>query len=623
MLKKSLSSLVGAVVLLSLFFPPASCPAELPPSLIGYLRVENPNRMVEGLEGFLQGMEVPPLLAAGVKLGLGAMVENPGLTGVDLSGPIVLASFQPDQDEAWAACLTLSSPEAYQRALAKNWELKPSDQKAGFRVYRRQVKEFDSAAYRSATPEEREDVDSFYRTREKILAVAWKEKSAWISPQPEVLREVASLSPADFPAPVDGELVTGMRVPPLLEIAEVALRERMIAPVVSPPGPTSPLDPQAVQAQALAYLDFYFYYARQVENFIFGLTLDGSGVRMEEMLQSRPETGLAKFLSAQKGGKLSLARFLDPAPWLAASGRINDPEMLTDVYARLFDVFSRTMTEMGEAGPEPETSRELDALWRSYIPLMDDYLTKCVGEEMAFSISSSPGCLISGVSLQKIRSREAYRDYIKKSFLSNRELLSPFYARLGISVDDSGIEEPEKFQGIDIYTLRMTLDFQKLFRGKGIPAEQKEIFALMESPFVIQMAATGDLAVTEMSWGGKSDIKERLEQIAAGKSSFDTGQLGESWEESNGAIYFSLNRYLSDFLEPMIERAEVGAESEETVEIIKALGKLDLPLITYLNVEGSDLKATLDIPMERILAVKTVIETIRAKNRQPEALRKK
>ncbi len=618
MSKMNFAVLVVVSAFLGAAFAPAPA-AELPPALLGYLRVENPDGMLKGLEGFLQGLlklEVPPPVAGSVTRQLGRMIENPDLLGVDLSGPAVLASFQPDQAEAWAVSLSLSSPEAYRRALVKSWELQSSDEKTGISLYRREIRELDSEAFGAADPEERKDMDSFYRTREKILAVAWQEKRAWISPRPELLKDVASLVPADFPVPISGALVAKVRVEPLLEIAEESLREVLGRIPVSPEGASLPTG--NFQAQAQAYLDLYLHYARQVDNYLGGLTLDGSGVKLEEMIQARPGTGLARFLSAQKKGKLSLARFLEPSPWLAFSGRIDEPEMLADVYARLFAVFQQALPETGEDDGGREASRPLAAVWSSYLPLMEDYLKECAGDELAFSVSSSPGCFMTGVTIQRIRSVKAFREYIRKSVLSNREILAPFYAGLGISVDDSGVEKPEIFGKVEIYTLRMTFDFKKLSQGQEIPGDQKKIFTLMEAPLVVQMAASEDLAVavTEMSWGGEPNLKDRLERIAAGKSSFDTDRLGASWSDANGVIYFSLSRYLNDFLAPMIDLASPPPPppaAPPAGEVIRALGRLDLPLVAYLTVDGPNLKAAVDVPMERIQAAKSAIDDVRAK----------
>ncbi len=156
----------------------------------------------------------------------------------------------------------------------------------------------------------------------------------------------------------------------------------------------------------------------------------------------------------------------------------------------------------------------------------------------------------------------------------------------------------------------MTFDFKKLAQGKAVPEDQKNILALMESPLVIRMAAAGDLAVTAMSWGGDPDLKGILKRIAAGEKSFDTARLGVSRAEANGVVYFSLNRFLSDFLGPMIENAPLPSGEKKPREAIAALGGLDLPLIAYLTVEGRNLKLATEIPMAKIQAVKAVIESL-------------
>jgi len=616
MSKKFLSAAAAVLVVSGLvFFPPDSSCAEISPPILGYLRVENPDRTIRGLEEFLQGLDVPPMAGAVLKMGLGGMIENPSLSGVDLSAPLILVSFPPDQSDAWAASFSLPAPEPYHRALAKSWKVKSRDEDSGIVVYTREIQEFDSEAFQVATVDERVDVDSFYRTVEKTLAVASAGKRAWISLDPEILKQVATLSPSDFPVPVSGELAAGLRIQPVLEVVRESLPANIM--FTSPPAAgadTPPFGEEATRAMLQAYLDFYLHYASQAENLFFGITLDGTGARMEEVIEARPGTGLANFLAVQKREKLSLARYLEPSPWLAAAGRIDEPQMLLEMYARLYSVFEGMLeVQAGEANQE--AAGRLSAVFNNYIALMEEYLTECAGDEMAFSVSSSPQVFITGVSIQKIRSREAYRDYIRKSFLSHREVLKEFYEGLGITVDDSGIESPEVFQGVEIYTARMTFDFERLFQGGQLSEEQKKILLPMEAPLVLQFAASGDLAVSEMSWGGQPDIRKRLEMIAAGKGSFDTGQLGASWSESNGVIYFSLSRYLNDLLEPMVKRSglDEGEGGDSSAEVFRALGKLDLPLVVYLTVDDLKLKAALEIPMEKIRAVKTTIEDIRAK----------
>ncbi len=611
MMKKLFSTVVLTLLLLSPAIPiPATLGSDLPPALIGYLRVENPEGMIQGLEKFLQGLDVPPFAGMILKMGLGGMIENPSLSGVDLSQPFILASFQPDQADAWAASFALPAPEAYHRTLAKSWKSKSRDEKTGIVIYSQETQEFDSEAFQAATVEERVDVDSFYRTEEKTLAVAAGEKRAWVTLDPAILSAVASLRPADFPAPVAGDMVIGLRLQPLLDLAEESMDGLIASPLLDASDAASPFGPGAAREMTRGYIDFYFHYARQVEDGFFGLSLDGAGVRMEEMIRARAGTGLAKFLSAQKAGKLTLARFLDPNPWMAVAGRVEQPELLLEMYRRLFEVFDGVIEEMAETGEEPEAAGRLAAVWKSYLPLTEDYLSRVAGDELAFSVSSSPDVFISAVSLQKIRDREAYREYIRKSFLSNRETLAPFYAGLGIAVDDSGIENPEVFQGTEIYTVRITFDFQKFSKRQAIPEDQKQILSLMKSPLVLRMAAAGDLAVTAMSWGGEPDLKGVLKRIAAGESSFDTARLGGSWSEANGVVYFSLNRFLTDFLGPMIELS--GLEEGETrpLETIRALGRLDLPLTAYLTAEDRSLKSAVEIPMAKIQAVKAVIESL-------------
>ena len=266
---------------------------ELPPALLGYLRVENPEEVIGGLEGFLQGLEFPSLAGMFLRNWLAGMIANPSLSGVDLSGPFILSSFQPDQPDTWAVSIALRSPESYHRALIKSWKVKSKDQDTGITVYSQATREFDSEAFIAATVDERVDVESFYRSREKTLAVAVRGKRAWVTLVPELLFDVAPLSPADFPGPVKGDLVIGLRIPPLLKFVEAAAEEMMVLALVKTSGPATPASlfgPEAAREMNQAALDFYFHYALQVENVFFGISLDSTSVRIEKLVCPRAGT---------------------------------------------------------------------------------------------------------------------------------------------------------------------------------------------------------------------------------------------------------------------------------------------------------------------------------------------
>ncbi len=585
---------------------------ELPPSLLGYLRVENPERMIRDLEAFLAGVDLPLPVGGIIRMGLGELIANPGLSGVDLSRPLILAGFRPDRPDAWAVSLGLPAPEAYFRTLARNREVKFRDEPPGLRVYSSRARVFDAEAFQAAAPEERIDVDSFYRSEEQTLAVAAAAKRAWISLDPGLIGEVASLAPADFPVPVDGNLAVALRIPPLLEIAEEAMEDLLESPVLDGPAAASPFGPRAARDLNRAYLELLLDYGRQIENFFFGLTLDGSGLNLEEVFQARPDSPLAGFFAAQKPGELSPARFLDPSPWLVVAGRIEKPEMLLEVYRRFFGVFQEMMAEIGENGTGGEAPGRLAGIWESQFALIEDYFNRVAGEGFALSISSPPGVFISMVSLGEIRDREAWRDYVRKSFLESRDFLIDFYQALGVTLDVSGVENPEIFRETEIFTTRMKFDFDRMSRAGMVLAEADQLPAPIKEPLVIRMADADSLAVTEFSWGGEPDLTGRLDQIAAGKSSFDTSRLGPRRGEVNGVIYFSLNRYLKDFLKPLRENMESGEESGIDPGHLTALGDLDLPVIFYLTIEDRELKAATEIPIERIRAVKAAIETLEA-----------
>jgi len=235
-----------------------------------------------------------------------------------------------------------------------------------------------------------------------------------------------------------------------------------------------------------------------------------------------------------------------------------------------------------------------------------------LGDEMAVSISSSPDTIFSAVAVQKITDPEIYRSYITKSYLESINDLIPLYEKFGISFDLAGIKAPEKYKGIEIFTVGIKFDFKKLLKKEEMGADKKRAMELFDAPMTIQMAATDKLAVTEMAWGRKPDIKGRLDLIAAGKSSFNMKELGSCRENANGVVFFSVNRYLKNMISGMIKKMAPEGVDTPQAELLDKLGNLDLPLLACFIVEDGNMKVNTNISMDKILAVKALIEEMMA-----------
>ncbi len=612
--------LVSMLVFLAVIAAPVYAGAKLPEKMIGYAWIANPNRLLGDLEKFSQELDIPPFTTMILKMALGGLLENDNLVGVNMDGPLCLISFSPDEADSWAVCFSLSNPDSYLRTIKKILKLKSEDEETGVAVYTKEVTEFDGEAYNEASEEEKKDSDKFYRTEEKSIALAIKDKTAWLSLNPDILKEVRSFSLADFKRPVKGALLIALRVQPLLDIAEKGMREGLESLDMEVGEASSPFSPEATRELFQSYLDLYLYYGRQIETISLGFTLNGDGVALEEVIEPKPGSPLEEFLKGQKKGDLSLARYLEPGPWLVIDGRMEKPEMLVELYRRFFDVLDGILKELDAATGVKDAGTRVAKIKQSYLESVESYLTKCAGDEMAFSISSTPDAFISAVAIQKIKDPKAYREYIKQSFLENLDIVMPLYKEMGISLDVSGVKDPSTYKGADIFTAKIQFDWKKLLKKEELTDDEKRAFSLFEDPMIIQMAATGDLAVAEMSWGGKPDIKGRIDLIAAGKSSFNLKELGDGRKDANGILYFSINRYIGDLLSGMIKKMAPADVPAPQAEVLDKLARLDLPLIILYTVDGADLKVATRIAMEKIQAVKAVIEEMnKADAPQPPA----
>jgi hypothetical protein len=359
-----------------------------------------------------------------------------------------------------------------------------------------------------------------------------------------------------------------------------------------------------------SYVDLYIYYARQVETATLGFTFNGAGVELAKFVEPKAGSALEEFLAAQKKGNLSLSRYLEPNPWMVIDGRMQKQEMLIELYRKFFDLFGGVLDEI-DTEKNGKKTIDLAKLEETFIKNIQDYL-KCSGDEMAVSISSSPDTIFSAVAVQKITDPEIYRSYITKSYLESINDLIPLYEKFGISFDLAGIKAPEKYKGIEIFTVGIKFDFKKLLKKEEMGADKKRAMELFDAPMTIQMAATDKLAVTEMAWGRKPDIKGRLDLIAAGKSSFNMKELGSCRENANGVVFFSVNRYLKNMISGMIKKMAPEGVDTPQAELLDKLGNLDLPLLACFIVEDGNMKVNTNISMDKILAVKALIEEMMA-----------
>lgn len=600
--------IIYSLAFASILFTPFLGKAEIPEYIIGYAWVADPDQLLSDMDKFMQEMDIPPMASMIIKMGLGELLENPNLAGVDMSSPICVVGVDPEQPDSWAINFTLSNPATYLRTINKTLQVKSEDNESGITTYRKEVEEFDSEAYESATEKEQENTSEFYRTVETTVSIAINNKSAWISLDPMLLKKIYTLKTGELKPQLDSKLVVVLQVQPLLDYAEPLIRQEISSLDLPEGDDSSPLGEQATRNMLKSYVDLYLHYARQVKTAALGLTINGEGVILEKFIAPKTETPLEEFLLAQKRGNLSLARYLAPTPWMVIDGRIQKQEMLLEAYKKIFDLFSGVINELDDKDIDKSTF-DLAKLEKIFFKNIQDYI-KCSGDEMAVSISSDPDSIFSAAMVQKITDPDMYRSYITSSYLDGINELMPLYNKLGINFDLTGVKTPETYKGAEIFTAKIKFDFNKLVEQDEMGPEEKRALALLEAPMSIQMAVKDKLAVTEISWGKQPDIKARLDLIVEGKSSFNPEELGNCREDVNGVILFSVNRYLKDMVSGIINKmAPEDIQGPET-EILKRLGGLDLPLLACFVVKDGNLKVRTSISMNKILAVKSAIEDL-------------
>ncbi len=616
MRNKSLSiGIVLSLLFMVMALTPALGKTKLPESVIGYAWISNPERMLSDADKFIQEMDMPPMASMILKMGLGGMLENPNLTGVDMDAPLALVSFDPEQLDSMAISFTLSNPASYLRTIKKSLKVKSEDTGNGITIYSKEIEEFDNDAYNAATAKEQEDTAKFYRKVETTVAIAIKDKSAWISLDPDLLKKVHNLSAADLKPQLNNNLVIVLRVQPLLDYAEPLAREGLEGLELTAGDTSSPLGEDVTRKMLASYVDFYLYYARQVETAALGFTFNNKGVELAEFVEPKAGSPMEEFLAAQKKGTLSLAQYLEPTPWLVIDGRMQKQEMLVELYRRFFDLFGGVLDEL-DTKVNGKKTIDLAKLEDTFIKNIQEYLN-CSGDEMAVSISSSPGTVFSAAVVQKITDPAKYRSYITRSYLESINDMMPLYEKYGINFDLAGVKAPEKYNGTEIFTVKAKFDFKKLLKKEDMGEDEKRAFEIFKDPMIIQMAATDKLAVTEIAWGGQPDIKARLDLIASGKSSFNLKELGTCREDANGVILFSVNRYIKDMISGMMKKmVPEGVEAPQAAMMDK-LGNLDLPLLVCYTVDDGGMAIKTSISMDKILSVKTLIEEMMAPPEEP------
>lgn len=604
-----------SLLILSLLFGPGSIAenAILPPDSIGYVRIEDAERTISELAGFAQKLEIPDASLIFFRMSLERVLSIPDLSGVDLNSPLCFILFNlKEEKDPWAVGFSLSNPDSCRKAMDKSYKLISEEEEEGIRTYSRQIKIFDTKRFRQASLEERKDFQKFYKETEEKVCLALEGKKAWLTKNPALINSVKDLEISDFGAPLSSAITLTVRPEIILQL----IREEYSGKNLSggdAEDPPSPLSPGFSRKIIESYIDFYLGCARQVKTAALGITINAEGVSLQSLLRAKSESLLAKFLREQKAGRLSLARHLDGDAWMVLAYRMRKQEMLLDAYQKLFSAIART------SGPPSEREEALspDKIKEIYLKSMEPYF-KAVGEEMAFSISSSfPDKPFSMLVLQELKDESEYRSYIRESLLETYKSFGSFYEKMGITYDFSGLQEPRKYRDAEIYSIEIQFNWKQLRQKESVSEEENKIFSgWLAEPMLMEMSIWKGTGITSLSWGGECGTEALLDKLAKGESTFDLKNLAGCEAETNGAIYFSVSNFFLWLKQLM---AEVEGESSEGGESklpdLEKLARLDLPLLICIRIEGEDLKASSRIELENI---KTLQEIIGEKREEPE-----
>ena len=603
--------LVGTVLSLCAAGAPAAEKAELPPDVLGYALIPDPDGLLKDAGDFMGALSLPNAMVMIVRPLLGQLVENAALAGIDMSKPICFLAFQPDGElKPWAIGLTLDQPKAYGKVLEKNFPNRKEEEGVG--IYIKETSGFDYAAYQQASDEEKQNPDDFETVEIKTIAVGITGNNAWFSDNPEAVKKLNPVAVTGLKPPVEGKIILVFEPATVIRLARQAYEEKKSLLEEKADESGSALSGKATDKLFQGYLDFYSDIGGQVDEVALGITIGAEGVTFQKWIRALPETGLALFLQEQKGGELELARLLDDGGWMVFDCRLDKPEMLIDPYVKMFDMFDGFF----ETAVRKENDKELvlsylEAMKRTYVKSITSYL-KIAGNEMAFSIDSDEKSLFRAASLVKIKDDQAFNKYIEDSFLESLKLIDPLYRELGINYDVAGVKEPGNYQGHQIYTAEITFDWEKLLNKEEMTDDQKKAFKLLQKPMIIQMAAAGKIGITEMAWGGKPEISALIDRIKKGGKGFDPNKFSPCGKDANGALYFSLDGFLGDCLLRIFKEMTPPGSNAGQTEVIAEMAKLDLPLLTCYRAQGREASITCRIPIEEIKAVKDLIEKMEA-----------
>lgn len=157
-----------------------------------------------------------------------------------------------------------------------------------------------------------------------------------------------------------------------------------------------PYDPETMSSILDYYLDAVRYILANASKFRLALDVDDGYVKLTKALFAKPESSLAAFVSAQKGGLPKIAKLADSKSAWYMAGQITFDDENKQALKLLVDSYIELMSTMFKQSgtTEADAQSEGSAFWNEYMSAMGQFTDRwveCLRGDMVASFDFPPG----------------------------------------------------------------------------------------------------------------------------------------------------------------------------------------------------------------------------------------
>ncbi len=483
------------------------------------------------------GGSLPGQADSALKHYFAKLVHAPHLSGVDLDRPSWILVFDPaGRADPVAVVTDVSMPRTFLAELNQYMEQVATE--GDVTQFGRVRHEFDLAAYRAASAEERKDVAKFSRKTTKPVYVAVRQRRAVIAGDSAVLNLALGMLPSlsrgtQKPGKTQVDAVAEIHLGllaaalgPRLEGAAKRLLEVAGWPLPGALGTTTEaktVDSWQNELSLLALL------GRQVRSLTVELEVASKGILLKASAEAEPGTAIAGFLAAQEAAKPSAAGLL-PRDAIAAGW----------LHLRNLDALVQLASDYRQkraAIEDPGISEEGWAAFDSSLAAANGGLS---GEMVFGAYAEREPLGMSFASAYALADSASVREIVRKSLSQDRALPLPLLRGLRISGEfEAGAET---YRGVEIDKSAWKLNMadvpyaQKLFIGES-PEGPAALGWLDDRAFIVTGPQCMDAAkqvIDRAKRGGANLVKS-----GAWRRAYARGP-----QQLNGLFFIDLRRHL-------------------------------------------------------------------------------